>query len=311
MQASILIPVYNAEATLRDTLDSALAQTGGEMEIIALDDGSTDGSWQVLQQYAPRIQVARQENAGGCAARNRLLSMSRAPFVQFLDADDIIDPGKIAAQHAFLRDHLSVGVVTDTLRLFYDDPQEDAARFAPQSDDWWVSLITQRIPFTSSALWRREAIGAAGGWDEDLPSGQEYDLYFRLLQNGIAIAHLDLAMTRYRMPARNAPPKRDPARTLLLEAAFLDRIEDYLRQQDALFAPRRNALAGQRLQLARKLYGVDRPSAHALAARVDRRQIARLAPKPGLPRAYLVCASTLGFRAAEKVAHAMRSGHAS
>ncbi len=311
MQISILIPVHNAEVTLRATLDSALAQGGAETEILALDDGSSDDSWSVLQDYAGKIQVSRQENRGGCAARNRLLEMSSAPFVHFLDADDIVDPGKNERQREFLKSHPDVGVVTDTLRLFYEDPCEDGEVFVPQNADWWVSLISHRIPFTSSALWRRDAIAAAGKWDEDLPSGQEYDLYFRFLKKGIGIAHLDLAKTRYRMPRRNAPPKRDPARTMLLEAAFLDRVEAFLAEESALTKPRRMALAGKRLQLARKLVRWDWQAARKLAASVSRTEIAALAPQEGLPRAYLACAALLGFDLAEKVADSTRGRHAS
>ncbi|MGB3797326.1 MAG: glycosyltransferase family A protein [Alteraurantiacibacter sp.] len=311
MQFSILVPVYNAQATLRATLDSALALGGPDTEILALDDGSSDDSWNVLQDYAGRIEVARQENTGGCAARNRLLEMSAAPFVHFLDADDIVDPGRNQQQRVFLENHPEIGVVTDTLRLFYDDPHEDGELFAPQGSDWWISLIRHRIPFTSSALWRREAIEAVGNWDESLPSGQEYDLYFRMLKQSIGIAHLDLAKTRYRMPSRNAPPKRDPARTLLLEAAFLHRVEAHLLLENALTKPRRSALAGKRLQLARKLAQCDRQAARQLAATLGRAEIAALSPQEGLPRTYLACAALLGFDMAETVADTARKRHAS
>lgn len=310
MQISILVPVHNAQDTLRATLDSALALAGPDTEILALDDGSRDNSWEKLQDYADKVQVSRQENSGGCATRNRLLEMSSAPFVHFLDADDIVDPGRNEQQREFLVRHPQVGVVTDTLRLFYEDPYEDGELFAPHSSDWWVSLIRHRIPFTSSALWRRDAIEAVGKWDESLPSGQEYDLYFRFLKAGSEIAHLDLAKTRYRMPSRNAPPKRDPARTMLLEAAFLDRVEAYLIGTGGLTRSRRMALAGKRLQLARKLACRDRQAARDLADRVPRARIVALPPQEGLPRTYLACAALLGFDMAETVADRMRARHA-
>ncbi len=310
MQISILIPVHNAQDTLRATLDSALALAGPDTEILALDDGSRDNSWQVLQDYADKVQVSRQENSGGCATRNRLLEMSSAPFVHFLDADDIVDPGRNEQQREFLVRHPQIGVVTDTLRLFYEDPREEGELFAPHGSDWWVSLIRHRIPFTSSALWRRDSIEAVGEWDESLPSGQEYDLYFRFLKAGIEIAHLGLAKTRYRMPPRNAPPKRDPARTMLLEAAFLDRVEAYLIGEGAHSGPRRLALAGKRLQLARKLTRCNKQAARDLAAKVPRTRIAALPPQEGLPRTYLACAALLGFGMAETVADLMRRRHA-
>src|SRR5438128_8633466 len=95
---SILIPVYNAESFVADAIQSALDQTWPAKEIIAVDDGSTDRSAEVLKSFAPRIKVIEQENRGASAARNRALREAQGEFIQYLDADDLLAPNKIKIQ---------------------------------------------------------------------------------------------------------------------------------------------------------------------------------------------------------------------
>lgn len=306
-QVSILIPVYNAELYIAAALDSALAQSCSNIEIIALDDGSTDSSPNVLRRYQDRIKVIYQENRGGCAARNRLMRESSGKWIQFLDSDDVIDPNKVADQLRYAA-RFQVDVVLDTMRLFYNMPQEeDGAYLRPLGDDWWLNLIQVRIPFTTAALWRREAIEAVGGWDEALPSNQEYDLYYRLLRSGRRFAHQDLAMTRYRMPSKQHPPKRDVQGTITQRLRLLDNIESHLLAKAEVTGERGRAIAGQRLQLARQLWAVDRPKALREAKRLSRRDIAHLVSNPTLPRRYLMTAASLGFANAERLAELLRN----
>ena len=96
---SILIPVYNAEPWLAQTLESALGQTWGNLEIIVVDDGSRDGSLALARKYAgTRLQVLAQPNGGAAAARNHALQQAQGDFIQYLDADDLLSPEKISTQ---------------------------------------------------------------------------------------------------------------------------------------------------------------------------------------------------------------------
>ena len=98
---SILIPCHNAAPWLATTLESALAQSWPHREIILVDDGSTDGSLALAQTFAGRgVRVFAQPNSGASAARNHAIRESHGDFLQFLDADDLISPGKLAAQLA-------------------------------------------------------------------------------------------------------------------------------------------------------------------------------------------------------------------
>lgn len=96
---SILIPCYNAEKWLAETLESALAQTWDNIEIIVVDDGSTDKSLAVAKQFEPDgVKVISQANKGASAARNRAFQESQGDFIQYLDADDLLVPDKIELQ---------------------------------------------------------------------------------------------------------------------------------------------------------------------------------------------------------------------
>jgi len=100
---SILIPAYNAEQWAAETLTSALAQTWRPLEIIVVNDGSTDGTMNVLRCFeAAGVRVICQRNQGAAAARNRAFAESRGDYVQWLDADDLLAPEKIARQMAVL-----------------------------------------------------------------------------------------------------------------------------------------------------------------------------------------------------------------
>ena len=101
---SVIIPIYNAEDTIRACLDSLIAQTLGHIEILCIDDGSTDGTWAILKEYEardPRIFLLHQPNAGAGAARNRGLSAARGKYLSFLDADDFFD--KDMLRQAFMK----------------------------------------------------------------------------------------------------------------------------------------------------------------------------------------------------------------
>src|ERR1700744_3507890 len=100
---SIIIPVYNSEKYLSDAIQSAINQTWSDTEIIIIDDGSTDNSLQVAQQFiSEKVKIFHQENKGASVARNYGLTKAKGDYIQFLDADDILSNNKIEAQMTVL-----------------------------------------------------------------------------------------------------------------------------------------------------------------------------------------------------------------
>src|SRR5205823_13688818 len=113
---SILIPAYNAEPWIADTIRSALAQTWPRKEIVVVDDGSTDQTLQVARQFALRdVCVVTQENQGASVARNEALQLSQGDYIQWLDADDLLSPDKIAKQ-------MQLALADPTNRLLLSSP---------------------------------------------------------------------------------------------------------------------------------------------------------------------------------------------
>ena len=129
---SILIPCHNAEPWLGETLESALTQTWPATEVIVVNDGSTDGSLVLAGRFKPHgVQVFSQANAGASAARNHALREARGEFFQFLDADDLLSPGKISAQLALLDTRPAGTVASCAWGRFTSDPA--AARFVDKA----------------------------------------------------------------------------------------------------------------------------------------------------------------------------------
>src|SRR5438270_8196036 len=119
---SILIPVYNAEAFIAEAIQSALDQTWPAKEVIAVDDGSTDRSPEILKSFGPRIRIIAQENRGASVARNRALNEAQGEFIQFLDADDLMARNKIEAQMQRLASAPKGRVASGGLGRFSDRP---------------------------------------------------------------------------------------------------------------------------------------------------------------------------------------------
>lgn len=190
MKVSVVIPCHNVEGLVEHALDSVLAQDHPTLEVILVDDGSTDGTIAVIDRYVhrfpDRFQLIVQANQGAAAARNVGLKTCTGDYVQFLDADDVIFPDKISGQVRLVEEQgLPDLVVGDyeqvmpnglllTVRALHDKP--------------WAALIRTRKGTTSSALWKRETLMQLGGWNEALASSQDYELMFRLLKHGGQVA---------------------------------------------------------------------------------------------------------------------------
>lgn len=190
MRVSIIIPCYNVQQHLPGTLDSALAQEHPDTEIICVDDGSKDRTPQVLADFSARhpgrIRIIDQSNRGACVARNAGAAVSTGAYIQFLDADDTILPDKIRGQvHLAESQDLPGLIVGDFEQVM---PNGLLLPALALHDRPWMALIRTRMGTTSANLWKRDALAAAGGWNEQLGSSQDYELMFRLLKQGSPVA---------------------------------------------------------------------------------------------------------------------------
>ena len=190
MRVSIVIPCHNVQEHLPKALDSALAQQYPDMEIICVDDGSTDGTGAVIADFVARfpdrIRAITQVNQGASSARNAGMAASTGTYLQFLDADDSILPHKLAAQMDLaVKAGLPDLIVGDFEQVMPDGLLLPALALYHQP---WMALIRTRMGTTSANLWKREAVERVGGWNEELASSQDYELMFRLLKADATVA---------------------------------------------------------------------------------------------------------------------------
>ena len=186
---SVVIPAYKASGCIAATLDSVLAQTFSDYEIVVVNDGSPDTQAleQVLQEYLPRIRYFKQENRGPSSSRNRGIVEAQGEYVAFLDADDFWLPEHLASQIAILRGPPSLGLVySDSLvvrdgkcirKTFDREPQEKPVTFE--------ALLGERCTVsTSTTVASRKELLAAGLFDEGMTRCEDFDLWLRMAFQG-------------------------------------------------------------------------------------------------------------------------------
>ena len=187
---SVVIPAHNAAAYLPATLDSVLAQTFSNYEIIVINDGSPDTPEleKVLQPYFGKIRYIKQENRGPSSARNTGIQAARGQYVAFLDSDDIWLPKHLANQMAMLESDPILGLVyANGVQIRDDRPVGVSFDRTPQSlpVNFDSLLREQSTVNTSSAVVSREALVEAGMFDEEFRRCEDYDLWLRLAAAGV------------------------------------------------------------------------------------------------------------------------------
>jgi glycosyltransferase involved in cell wall biosynthesis len=196
---SILIPAFNAETWIGDTIRSAMAQTWVRKEIIVVDDGSTDQTFAVARQFASKdVAVVTRENQGAAATRNHALSLSQGGYIQWLDADDLLSPDKVERQMA-VADEIRSGRTLISSGWGYFAYRTERAEFSPSSlwrdlspVEWLLRKMSENLHMqTATWLISRELTEAAGAWDTRLLSDDDGEYFCRaiLASDGIRFVH--------------------------------------------------------------------------------------------------------------------------
>lgn len=184
MSVSVVIPCRNAGATIMNAIASVQSQCapGLQIETICVDDGSTDSTNEKLAGLARAKAITFLQHSstkGAPTARNAGLQIAQGQYVQFLDADDVIQPGKLQRQAHGLSES-GADFVAGAYKLISMDGQFSIRQ---PEQDVWAGLIASRLGKTSSNLFRTDTLIEIGGWSVDQESSQEYELMFRLLQH--------------------------------------------------------------------------------------------------------------------------------
>lgn len=182
---SVIIPAYNAEKYLAETIESALAQTLQEIEVIVVDDGSKDGTAQIAQSF-PRVRYAYQANAGVSSARNHAAALATGEFIAFLDSDDLWHPDKLRQQveafrlhpdSVFSRTEFTCDQSSWNSTLAASPPSPPRHHITP---DLRTSFLAPYFT-TSTVMVRRSAYEEAKGFDASLRIAEDIDFYLRVL----------------------------------------------------------------------------------------------------------------------------------
>jgi glycosyltransferase involved in cell wall biosynthesis len=190
---SVVVPCFNAAPYIGATLRSVFAQPGFELDVIVVDDGSTDGSAGVVAAQYPAVTLLRQPNLGAAAARNAGIAHARHDWLAFADADDIWLAGKLRAQWALLASAPAARMVYSDLQLWFSTEPEPSPDFlahieklARDPSRWpgpsgWIypQLLLCSEVATPTVLIHRSVLDEVGTFDTSLPAGEDYDLWLR------------------------------------------------------------------------------------------------------------------------------------
>ncbi|WDE08041.1 glycosyltransferase family 2 protein [Thalassomonas viridans] len=179
---SVIIPCFNAQASISDAVASARRQQNVDLEIICINDHSSDTCPQILSALASQGEITylnNEHDKGAANARNLGLENARGEYIQFLDADDLLLENKLCRQ---------IGIMVKNNADFvagayqYQNLSRDCSMHYPDPDPW-LGLIASKFGRTSANLFRKSALVALGGWSARQKSSQEYELMYRLLKN--------------------------------------------------------------------------------------------------------------------------------
>jgi len=209
---SIIIPSYNSARYIVQAVESALAQTHPAVEVIVVDDGSTDATQQALAPYRSRIACLHQTNRGPAAARNAGLRIAQGAYLLFLDSDDLLVPTSVAAKVSFLEQHPQYGLVYSAWKQINDDGSRVLGEVRPacQGDVLAALLRREFFFFPGSALIRRACLDRVGAFDETAYGTEDADLWIRLARAGYAFGYIDEPLFVYRFHNASITAGVDP-----------------------------------------------------------------------------------------------------
>jgi glycosyltransferase involved in cell wall biosynthesis len=195
MRISCVVPVHNAEPYLVEALDSVLSQGWPDIEVIVVNDGSTDGSPKILERYRDAVTRIDQEQAGISAARNSGLRHASGDLIAFQDADDIWPPGRLAAMAGALRDDPTADVAAGRVEIIDERPAGRESRKKLET--------VHRLMLVQSLLIRRSVFDRIGPFNDQLRAAEDIEFIMRARARSISFNLVDVVSLRYRLHAGN------------------------------------------------------------------------------------------------------------
>ncbi len=304
MRVSVVIPCHNVEQHVEVAVRSVMDQTYRDLDVFAVDDGSTDGTHAKLVElertYTGRFRWTSGPRRGACAARNIGLANTSGEYVQFLDADDTVLSAKLDRQVDLARANgLPDIVVADFLNVYEDGREE---KITGAGGNTWMALVRTQLGTTSANLFKRTALEAVNGWNEEQLSSQDYELMFRMLKNGASVCW-DPHVSSLVLKRSHGSISRTGLRDNWIRFIELRRaIREYLRNVDPVGSADVIAVADQVLFMAiRVLARHDPATAYATFSTVLPRGFVPDRTSATTPL-YSACYRVVGFRTTDRLA---------
>lgn len=302
---SIVIPGYNAARFLGETIESALNQTHRDCEIIVVDDGSTDGTRKVIESFGARVHAIFGPNRGVSGARNRGTELARGEFLQYLDADDLLERDALAMRVKALK--------ASRADVAYSDWQ----RLVEQSDGRYTkgAAVTRTIeqvhPYPAVAaltdfwappaalMYRRGIVESIGGWNETLPVIQDARFLLDAALHGAKFVHVAGIGAYYRVAKNESLSRRDSVEFVRDCFRNATQVEAWWQQRGGVTSAQRCAFVQVYGHVARASFENDRPTFEEAYEALQRLQPGY---RPLRPKRIAVMSRLVGYRRAESIA---------
>lgn len=243
-RVSVIIPTYNRAGLVCAAIDSVLAQNYPNLEIVVVDDGSTDGTAEAVQNYGAAVRFVSQANAGAASARNRGIRLATGDLVAFLDSDDLYLPGKLQEQVQYFNQQPETVLVYCWFTIFDESGRKRLGRRCHLTGNIAAKLLAKCMQgplATPTVMVRRDALLRVGGFDEAMNLSEDTDLWCRVARLG-PVGLIPEPLVAVRRHSGNL--SSGPGRTRFLAAS--------LRILDKAFAEERGGDPRQRTSVARR-----------------------------------------------------------
>jgi len=221
---SVIIAVFNGEQYLREAIESVLSQSYRSIDIVVVDDGSTDNSARVAKSFTPQVRYVYQENSGLSAALNRGIEVSRGSFLAFLDSDDLWEKDKLTHQMSVFEDNPDLDIVFGQVKQFFSPELDENHRKR-------LHIPAEVMPGISkcSMLIKRDSFSRVGAFERKWKVGDFIDWYLRAIEKGLKSVVLDEIVSHRRIHGNNMGIRERKSQT------------DYVRMLKASLDRRRSA----------------------------------------------------------------------
>ncbi len=303
---SVVIPCHNAEVWVRDAIHSALTQTEEVAEVIVVDDQSTDGSRGIIRSFGDKLHFLEGEWGNGNVARNQGLKQARTEWIQFLDADDLLQPNKIHSQLEQATNQAQVVIGPLITRHQKHGSAIRNSRTLPRpGEDLFEQWLRWEVCQTGAALWKTEALRSLGGWNEEFSCCQDNELTMRALQAGLIFQMVDGDAAIYRIWSEETVCRKNPRAVIRQRTLLMDEMMDWLERRGLKNAGHLEAASLAGFEMARSLAKLSISEASSYAS--DRKACGLFSMGgPAGPASFQWIVRVFGYANAERIAALLR-----